>query len=241
MVNKCSIRKNPNSAPTEAELKDFIKATVKKLDAIYDNEDYYTGGVLNPTKMKLATIDLLQSLGRDYVVEDHKYMAEAIEATLKKPSYRILRQIVPDGYILDLMQAKGTADEASKAIFTDKMEDDVDNQYDSVNYFINNAYGQAVAARMQLERKMANVVLGSFVIDRKSGKIIGNIGDAVTRVEMYKKQLLEDIQDYFILEKIKSPFTTADLKTKSVKDLIEIFKKDISERLQVGIMRPSEI
>ena len=103
MVNKCSIRKNPNSAPTEAELKGFIKGTMEKLDAIYDNEDYYTGGVLNPTKMKLATIDLLQSLGRDYVVEDHKYMAEAIEATLKKPAYRILRQIVPDGYILDLM------------------------------------------------------------------------------------------------------------------------------------------
>ena len=41
------------------------------------------------------------------------------------------------------------------------------------------------------------------VIDRKSGKIIGNIGDAITRVEMYKKQLLEDIQDYFIVEKIK--------------------------------------
>lgn len=241
MVNKCSIRKNPNSAPTEAELKGFIKDTMEKLDAIYDNEDYYTGGVLNPTKMKLATIDLLQSLGRDYVVEDHKYMAEAIEATLKKPSYRILRQIVPDGYILDLMQAKGTADEASKAVFTDRIEDDVDNQYDSVNYFINNAYGQAVAARMQLERKMANVVLGSFVIDRKSGKIIGNIGDAITRVEMYKRQLLEDIQDYFIVEKIKSPFTTADLKSKSVKDIIEMFKKDISERLQVGIMRPSEI
>ena len=241
MVNKCSIRKNPNSAPTEAELKGFIKDTMGKLDAIYDNEDYYTGGVLNPTKMKLATIDLLQSLGRDYVVEDHKYMAEAIEATLKKPSYRILRQIVPDGYILDLMQAKGTADEASKAVFTDRIEDDVDNQYDSVNYFINNAYGQAVAARMQLERKMANVVLGSFVIDRKSGKIIGNIGDAITRVEMYKRQLLEDIQDYFIVEKIKSPFTTADLKSKSVKDIIEMFKKDISERLQVGIMRPSEI
>lgn len=241
MVNKCSIRKNPNSAPTEAELKGFIKGTIKKLDAIYDNEDYYTGGVLNPTKMKLATIDLLQSLGRDYVVEDHKYIAEAIEATLKKPSYRILRQIIPDGYILDLMQAEGTADKASKAIFTDRIEDDIDNQYDSVNYFINNAYGQAVAARMQLERKMANIVLGSFVIDRKSGKIIGNIGDALTRVEMYKKQLLEDIQDYFIVEKIKSPFTTTDLKTRSVKDIIEMFKKDISQRLQVGIMRPSEI
>ena len=242
MVNKCSIRKNPNSAPTEAELKGFIKQVMEKLDAIYDNDAYYTDGVLNPTKMKLATIDLLQSLGKDNVVEDHRYIADALEATLKKPAYRILRQIIPDGYILDLMQAEGTADEASKAVFTDKLEeDDSDSQYDSVNYFINNAYGQAVAARMQLERKMANVVLGSFIIDRQGGKIVGNIRDALTRVETYKRQLLEDIQDYFIVEKIKSPFTTADLESKSVKELVDLFKRDISERLQVGIMRSSDI
>ena len=242
MVNKCSIRRNPNSAPTEAELKGFIRDTVlPKLDAIYENDAYYVNDVLSPTKVKLATIDMLQSLGQSYVVQDHKYIAEAIEKMLTKPAYRLFRQLIPSGYILNFLQAKGTAEAASKKIFTDKMEEDVETEYDPVTHFLDNAYGQAVDAKTQLERKMSNVVLNSFIIDRSAGEVVENIQDALRRVEIYKKQLLSDIQTYFISENINSPFKVVDLDGRNVDEVIQSFKKDISQKLQVGIMRPSEI
>ena len=35
---------------------------------------------------------------------------------------------------------------------------------DTPDYFLHNAYGQAISAKMKLQRKMNNVVLNSFII-----------------------------------------------------------------------------
>jgi hypothetical protein len=134
---------------------------------IFDNDDYYYNDVLSPTKVKLSVISFLQSLGNTHTPSDHKYIAQAMSLALEDPAYKFLKQLIPPGSIIDILQAKGTAEDVNARIFTDRIEDDNESEYDAVNYFIYNAYGAATEARTQLERKMTNVVINSFIVNRE--------------------------------------------------------------------------
>ena len=243
MENKCNIpRKDINSAPTQAELMNFADEVIMPyLLEIFDNDDYYYNDVLSPTKVKLSVISFLQSLGNTHTPSDHKYIAQAMSLALEDPAYKFLKQLIPPGSIIDILQAKGTAEDVNARIFTDRIEDDNESEYDAVNYFIYNAYGAATEARTQLERKMTNVVINSFIVNREQGTIVSNIKEALHNIEYYKRKLLLDIQNFFKVHNIQSSFTTADLESKSVSDLIQLYKKDISEYLTVGVLSTSDI
>lgn len=243
MGNKCKIpRKNINSAPSQAELMNFADEVIMPyLLEIFDNDDYYYNDVLSPTKVKLSVISFLQSLGNTHTPSDHKYIAQAMSLALEDPAYQFLKQLIPPGSIIDILQAKGTAEDVNARIFTDRIEDDNESEYDAVNYFIYNAYGAATEARTQLERKMTNVVINSFIVNREQGTIVSNIKEALHNIEYYKRKLLLDIQNFFKVHNIQSSFTTADLESKSVSDLIQLYKKDISEYLTVGVLSTSDI
>jgi hypothetical protein len=196
MVNKCKIvRRNINSAPNEVELMVFAeREIVPFLEEIFDTDAYYTDDKLNPTKSKLATIALIQGLGESYAISEYKYIVKAIELLLNQPEYKFLTSIMPRKNLLTLLKAKGTAEEISANVFTDTIESDDSTEYDSVNYFLNNAYKQAILAKTKLERKMNNIVLNSFIINRDEGYVVSDITTALTKVENYKKELFKDIQ-----------------------------------------------
>ena len=206
MADKCRInRSNGKSAPDGADLRKFADdAIIPSLIAIRNNKDYYNNGRLSPQKMRTATIAFLQTLGESYTVADHKYIVQALEDVLKRPFYRILNQIIPTGTIANFLKFKGTAEQASAKIFTDQIMDDDVKDTDTPDYFLHNAYGQAISAKMKLQRKMNNVVLNSFIIDRESGEVVSDMNQALVKIDFYKRKLFKDIQDYFITHDINS-------------------------------------
>ena len=243
MANKCSIpRKNPNSAPNEAELLEFAETMIiPSLMSIIDNGDYYNGDVLSPTKSRRALVAMMKSLGNEYTPTDHKYIAQALELALQNPFYSFFKNLLPNIAIIDLLKSKGTAEEVSSKIFTDRIEDDVNNDADAIDYFLHNAYDSATSAKMQLQNKMTRLVLDAFIINRTTGTIVSNIHEAIQNVEFYKKQLFAEIQQYFQVHGIDSPLTTADITNKSVADLIQLYQKEVSAYLEVGIIPSTEI
>ena len=236
MVHKCSIpRKDVNSAPTQAELTNFSnQVLLPALASINNNPDYYIDGVISPTKARKATIKLLQGLGDTYVQSDHEYIAQALEQVASLPYLSFFSKVIPNGVLVDLMQAQGTVEEVSNRIFTDAIMNDDAEENDAPDYFLHQAFGTAVAAKNKLERKMMNTVLNSFIINRNSGTIISGIQEALQAVEQHKKGLLFEIQAYFKKEHPTSALAQADLSTMSVSKILDTFRRDISEKLQVG-------
>ena len=244
MVNKCSIRRqDTNSSPTEEELMSFAKNDIiPSLTEIYNNDDYYNSNdVLSPTKSRQAVIALLQSLGTKYEITEHKYIAQAVELVLNRKAFAELKAIMPVGAIINFMQSTGTAEEAEAKIFTDKIMDYEENENESENYFLKNAYGAATNAKIHLEYKMKNIILNSFIINREDGTIVSRISDALINIENYKKQLLIEIQNYFKNAGIGSTFTHVKLFGKTSDEIIKTYKSEIAKQLQVGIFRSSEL
>lgn len=243
MVNKCSIpRANINSSPSEEELMDFAyNELIPFLATIFDSDAYYDNDVLSPTRMKQAVVAFIRSLGTSYATEDYKYISQAFDLIRNDEIYGWLSQIIPNVSIQRLLKAKGTAEELSSKIFTDQIEDDTSTEYDAVNYFLNNAYGSAILAKTQLERKMNNVVLNSFVIDRANGNIVSDLETALLNVEHYKRELFKDIQAYFQEMHGGLGIATADLIGTPLEELMRLHQREISQHLQVGLFSSSQL
>ena len=246
MSVKCSIPRSDNkSAPTGADLSQFSNSEIiPKLDAIYNNDNYYRDGgdEMIPHKMREAMISLLQSLGQDYIASDHIYIVEALKKALNEKSNQHLKQLLPIGSLLQFMKFKGTAEEASAKIFTDSIFDDDTTDNDAVDFFLHNAFGHAIKAKQQLERKMQNTILNSFIVDRKNGVIVSNIQQANQNVLYYKKELLKDVQTFFRVHNISgSKFKDADIDNMTIEDIISNFKREISNYLSVGILSGSDL
>ena len=239
--NKCRIpRQDVNSAPTGAELMAFARSTIMpEFGAISRNPDYKTNGILNPTKVKLAVIDLFQTLGAKYEPSEYQYISDAVDLILT--SMPGLKSILPPGRVKTLLTIKGSAEKVSEKVFISNILDDGDSEYDAVDFFLKNAFGSAVAAKDRLERKMTNVVISSFIINRSKGTIVSTIEQANHNIEQYKKNLLKDIQQYFIKHDIKSDLVSENLDTASVKTIISKYNKQISELLQVGMIEETEL
>lgn len=243
MVGKCRIYRKPGkSVPDETDLLNFADLEIApNLIAIRNNEDYKNNGIISPQKVRMATISFLQTLGDRYVQSDHKYIEQAITELLEDPFYELLKQIIPTGTISKFLKFNGNAEEASHKIFTDQIFDDDANENDAVDYFLNNAYNQAISAKMELQTKMHNIILNSFIIDRKNGVIISNIEEASTKIIHYKKELFKEIQNFFKVYNITSSITETDIENTSIEKLINLYKKDISEQLQVGLLSGIQI
>lgn len=243
MANKCRIpRSDVKSAPTGADLQNFaLNSIMPSLMEIASNQDYYKKGVLRPEPIKRATVALLQSLGQSYYADEHQYIAEALKLALESRAFRTFKQLIPPGKILSYLKLKGTAEAVSAKISTDQIFEDDTTDYDAPDYFLNNAYNQAILAKRQLLRRMNETVLDSFIIDRKRGIIVSNIDQALHNVEVRKKQLFNDIKKYFDSVGVNLPITTEDLMTKSTNDLIQACKLEISKELQVGLFTGSEL
>ena len=243
MANDCRIkREDIRSAPTRADLMAFAKTNlIPQFKAIYNNREYYTDGVINPTKIKQAVIAHLQSLGRKYVLDDYQYIEEAINILTESAAFKFVKSMLPPGKIINILKLRGKADKVSAKVYTDNILDDTASEHDAVDFFLHNAFGSAVLAKNQLERRMINVVLNSFVIDRENGVVVSSIEEATQKVAIYKKELLNDIRKFFVQSGIKSGLTTVDLDNVSVETVLLKYKKDISKWLQVGVLSEEEI
>ena len=242
--NKCRIPRKPgkdiNSAPDGAELTAFAKsAIVPEFVAISRNPDYKTGGVTSPTKIKLAVIDLFQTLGSKYEPSEYQYISDAVDLVSKSVPY--IKSILPPGRVKTLLTIRGSAESVSDRVFVSNILDDEDSEYDAVDFFLKNAFGSVVAAKDRLERKMTNVIISSFIINRSEGTIVSNIQQANQNIEKHKRNLLKDIQQYFITHNIESGLVSEDIDTASVKTIISKYRKQISELLQVGMLEETEL
>lgn len=243
MVTKCRIpRADVNSSPTVEELTDFAyDQVIPYLLNLSDSEKYYRNGVIRPQLVRQAVADFIRTgLGESYDRADHKYFDQIFDIIKKDEIVGWLAQFIPNIPIKRVLQLKGTAEEVSSKIFTDQIEDDDSTEYDSVNYFLNNAYGTAILAKAQLERKMTNIVLNSFVIDRAKGQVIGDIDTALEKVEQYKRNLFAEIQEYFALEG-NTAISSADIQNTPLEELITTHQREISKKLQVGMFTGSQL
>lgn len=244
MSDKCPFpRKLFRSSPNSEDLNNFCKFILmpKFVSIISNKEDYYTNGVLSYTKARSEIIKFLQYLGSKYYNSDHVYVKQSLDVISNNPMFSFISKIIPSGSILNLMKSKESVDRLSKEIFTDRIAEDTESDYDAIDYFLHNAYGTALSAKKQLEQKLTNVVLDSFIINRKEGKIIHNINEALNNVEYYKKELFKEIKEYFKNIKPNSDLAKFDINTKDVKTLINKFKSDISSELQVGLITDIEL
>lgn len=243
MAHKCRIpRKDGGSAPSRADLQAFaVKDILPKLVKIYNNKDYYNSGIISPTKIKKAVISVFKSMGDKYYPSEYQYIEQAVDTLWDNPKMAFLKSILPNGAITSLLTLKGSAEKVSSKVFTDTILDDTASEHDTVDFFLRNAYGSAVSAKMQLERKMNNVVLNTFVINREKGIIISNMTEALREVTHYKRELLKDIQNFFKDQGIKSGLTSVDIDTADPNSLAFKYRKDISRLLQVGMISESEL
>jgi hypothetical protein len=145
--------------------------------------------------------------------------------------YDWLYAIVPNMSIMRLLKSKESVETFSSKTFVDYIMDDDSTETDALDYFLHKAYGRAILAKKQLERKMHNIVLNAFIIDRKEGKIVNNIEQAISNVNDYKKLLFKDIQKYFKIIDPTSEISTLDVDSVSLDNLLRLYKKDISRRL----------
>ena len=192
MAKNCRIpRKDVKSAPTRADLIAFAKENlIPELKAIYNNPKYYSDGVINPTKIKQAVAAHLQSLGRKYVPDEYQYIEEAINILTESTAFKFVKSMMPPGKVINLLTMRGKAEKVSAKVYTDNILDDTASEHDAVDFFLHNAFGSAILAKNQLERRMINIVLNSFIIDRADGTIVSSIHEAVQKVLFYKKELL---------------------------------------------------
>lgn len=243
MANNCRIpRKDVKSAPTRADLIAFAKENlIPELKAIYNNPNYYTDGVINPTKIKQAVTAHLQSLGRKYVPDDYQYIEEAVNILTESPAFKFIKNILPPGKIINLLTLRGNAEKVSTKVFTDTILDDTTSENDAIDFFLHNAFGSATLAKTQLERRMTNTVLNSFIIDRENGVIVPSIEVAMQKVNLYKKEMLKDIQAFLKDIGINSAFITANIDELNVNNVILKYQKLISQYLQVGLISEDEL
>ena len=243
MANKCRVPRNDiNSAPNQAELIEFAKKQlIPSLKAIYNNKEYRNNGVIKPDAIRRATINFLKSLGEGYYSSEYTYLVEALHYSLDRPSNKIFKQILPSQNLIQFLKATKTAESPSDRLSTDQIMEDDSTDTDAVDYFLNNAYNQAILAKKQLLRKMNNIVLNSFIINRQKGYIVSRIDDALNNVETYKKQLFSDIYNYFQFIGVDLPISERDLMTRSVQDLIQLCKFEISKELQVGLFTGGDL
>lgn len=243
MAHKCRIpRKDGGSAPSRADLQTFaLKDILPKLVKIYNNKEYYNSGIISPTKIKKAVISVFKSMGDKYYPSEYKYIEQAVDTLWDNPKMAFLKSILPNGAITSLLTLKGSAEKVSSKVFTDTILDDTASEHDAIDFFLRNAYGSAVSAKMQLERKMNNVVLNTFVINREKGIIISNMTEALREVTHYKRELLKDIQNFFKDQGIKSGLTSVDIDTADPNSIAFKYRKDISRLLQVGMISESEL
>ena len=245
MQNKCYIpRTDINSSPTSEELISFTNDVIFPIFyEIINNPDYYNKhDVLSPTKSRLASIAAIQSLGKSIYESDHKYVVQAINDFINDDLFSFVKDIIPQGSLLNIMKSNESVEEISKEIFTDRIMDD-EYENDAVDYFIHAAYGAATSAKKQLELKMNKIILNSFIVNREEGKIIQNMNQANHNIEVYKKELLQEIQDYYksISSEKESEFVKLDLNTKTSKEIIDTFSRYIAKDLQVGIINDTEL
>lgn len=243
MAHKCRIpRKNGGSAPSRADLQTFARTTIlPSLIKIYNNKSYYNADVISPTKIKKAVISFFQSMGKKYYPSEYRYIEQALDTLWDYPKMAFLKSILPRGTVSSLLTLQGNVEKVSSKVFTDTILDDKASDNDPVDFFLRNAYGSATAAKMQLERKMNNIVLNSFIINRETGVVISNTTEALKEVMRYKRELLRDIQKFFKHQHIKSGLTSANLDTADISSTIFEYRKDISRLLQVGMISETEL
>jgi hypothetical protein len=243
MAYKCRIkRKDMGSAPSGADLMLFAtKKILPSLIKIYNNKNYYNDGIISPTKVKKAVISFFKSLGKDYYPAEYEYIEQAVNQLLQLPKMAFFKNILPAGSIKGLLTLRGNAEKISTKVFTDTILDDTASENDSIDFFLNNAYGAATEAKMQLERKMNNVIINTFIINREKGFVISNMQEALKNVAHYKKELLKDIQQFFISNKISSGLANVNLDEVNIDDTLLKFRRDISRFLQVGLISEDDL
>lgn len=232
-------------APSQEELKTFAENEIlPKIVDISFNINYYKNNDFSTPNLELirnATLEFINSLGRKYYTADYDNIQQAFNILINDPDFILFKNLLPPGSIKQILKAKGTIEEINSKIFTDKIEYDEETEFDSVTYFIDNAYQQAILAKNELIRKMNKIVLNSFIINRENGTIISNIETANININNYKKELLQEIQNYLLTENSQSDFVTENITNQNVEDLIYKHRKLINNYLQVGLFSGNDL
>lgn len=244
-MSKCYAFNGSLNPPSKEDLENFIKEEIfPKIVDISFNINYYKNNDFSTPNLELirnATIEFINSLGRKYYTADYDNIQLAFNMLINNPDFALFKNLLPPGSIKQILKAKGTIEEINSKIFTDKIEYDEETEFDSITYFVDNAYQQAILAKNELIRKMNKVVLNSFIVNRENGTIISNIETANININNYKKELLQEIQNYLSTENLESNFTNEIITNQNVEELIYNHRKFINTYLQIGLFSGNDL
>lgn len=237
MSELCRI-KRANEVPTDAELTDFFFDVIEgPLSAIYGDENYLKNGQLKLDPIRRAVVKYIRSLGQKYSPSEYEYIKEAINNNIGD-SDMIDSNIIPQSNIVDILSSKESETQIISRLFSDKLFEEED---DDSNYLLEDAYGTAYKAKKQLELKMKNYILKSFIVDRDSGDVVNNITQAINKLENIKVELAKEIQDFFKDNNFKSDFNNIDLNASDLSEVLNTYEKDINKQLQIGTFSSQQI
>lgn len=204
-MDKCSLKKSSNgiygySVDSVEELQGYIMEQLGSV-LLYDN---------NVGKMKMVTRRALANIGERYdnrqlqpiakIVEDllnDDFQADVINGEREGNGYSFILDYLPPEGIYNALSSKYRSTvktRADEAILQDP--DESENPTSKKSQFIDDVWGNNVRAKNKFKQEATNLLIDTFIINRKKGKLVTTIAEANQNVRDYKQQIFKEIKEY---------------------------------------------
>lgn len=204
-MDKCSLKKSSNgiygySVDSVEELQGYIMEQLGTV-LLYDD---------NVGKMKMATRRALANIGERYdnrqlqtiakITEDllnDDFQADVINGEREGNGYSFILDYLPPEGIYNALSSKYRSTvktRVDEAILQDP--DESENPTSKKSQFIDDVWGNNVRAKNKFKQEVTNLLIDTFIINRKKGKLVATIAEANQNVRDYKQQIFKEIKEY---------------------------------------------
>ena len=204
-MDKCSLKKSSNgiygySVDSVEELQGYIMEQLGTV-LLYDD---------NIGKMKMAVRKALANIGERYdnrqlqtiakITEDllnDDFQEEVITGEREGNGFSFILDYLPPEGIYNALSSKYRSTvktRADEAILQDP--DESENPTSKKSQFIDDVWGNNVRAKNKFKQEATNLLIDTFIINRKKGKVVTTIAEANQNVRDYKQQIFKEIKEY---------------------------------------------
>ena len=204
-MDKCSLKKSSNgiygySVDSVEELQNYA---LEELGIVYAYDD-------NVGQIKAAVRKALANIGEKYDNRQLQTIAKVIEDLLNDDWSPEVQNGEREGngfsFILDYLPPEGIYNALSskyrstvktrtdESILQDP--DESENPTSKKSQFIDDVWGNNVRAKNKFKQEATNLLIDTFIINRKKGKLVTTIAEANQNVRDYKQQIFKEIKEY---------------------------------------------
>lgn len=204
-MDKCSLKKSSNgiygySVDSVEELQNYA---LEELGIVYAYDD-------NVGQIKAAVRKALANIGEKYDNRQLQTIAKVIEDLLNDDwspevqngeregnGFSFISDYLPPEGIYNALSSKYRSTvktRTDEAILQDP--DESENPTSKKSQFIDDVWGNNVRAKNKFKQEVTNLLIDTFIINRKKGKLVTTIAEANQNVRDYKQQIFKEIKKY---------------------------------------------